>query len=274
MPKISSTCTSNHLPPELTDHLKCVSQSSHSLLNNKPIGPGSPDPPAISKVPQMNQKATTPTMSPFRDDWKVNDSFQVLNFSILNDTTPLVNITIPEVPPPSSINNSIVNCTPIVDDIPTPDLSDCTPIVDDIPTPDLSDCTPIVDNIPTPDLSDCTPIVDDIPTPDLSDCTPIVDNIPTPDLSDCTPIVDDIPTPDLSDCSYTENTSLSSKRSMHDSPDTTCISNLNGISKVPAEDPSMDSMDTSFLVLSERGMVRMKANMKTPRVKTRIPSRN
>ena len=146
-----------------------------TLLNNKPRDPGSPDPPTISKVPQMNQKVTTPIVSSFSDDWKVNDSFQVLNLPILNDTTPLVNITTPEVPPPSSINNSILNCTSIVDDIPTPDLSDC---------------------------------------------------------------------------SYTENTSLGSKRSMHDTPHTTCISNLNGISKIPAEDPFIDSMDISFLVLS------------------------
>ena len=113
-------------------------------------------------------------MSSFSDDLKVSDSFQVLNFSILNDNTSLVNITTPEVPSPSSINNSILNCTPIVD----------------------------------------------------------------------------IPTPELSDCSYTENTLLGSKRFMHECPDTTCISNLSGISKVPAEDPFIDSMDTSFLVLS------------------------
>ena len=75
--------------------------------------------------------------------------------TLFNDTTPLVNITTREVPLPTSINTSILNCTAIVYDIPTPDLSDC---------------------------------------------------------------------------SYIENTSLGSKRSMHDSPNTTCISNSNGIS--------------------------------------------
>ena len=62
--------------------------------------------------------------------------------------------------------------------------------------------------------------------------------------------MDDIPTPDLSDCSYTENPSLGSNRSVHDSSDTPCMSNLNGFSKVPTEDPFLDSLDNSFLVLS------------------------
>ena len=69
------------------------------------------------------QKVTTLITPSFSDDWKINVSFQVLNFSILNDSTPLVNITTPEVPLP--LLSIILNCTPIVYDIPTPDLSDC-----------------------------------------------------------------------------------------------------------------------------------------------------